>query len=71
MDYGKELFEIMGKVHKLTYQARMKGNLPQGEFMMLLRIEHFTGKQKEAKDDRPGIKVSELSQILKSNKSTI
>lgn len=59
---------IMNKLRKLTKQHHHKDMVHQGEFMMLGAIHSCMEEKDENHIDEPGVKVSELSEIVHSTK---
>lgn len=66
-EYGKQVFEIMGKIHMLMHKIKPTVKVSRGEFMMLCRIEHFMEEQEKEKLAL-GVSVSELNNIMKASK---
>lgn len=66
-EYGKQVFEVMGKIHMLMHKTKPTVKVSRGEFMMLCRIEHFMEEQKNV-DLALGVSVSELNNIMKASK---
>jgi len=59
---------IMNNLRKLTSKHHQKDMVHQGEFMMLGAIYNCLEEKSESNIEEPGVKVSELSNIIHSTK---
>ncbi|ROR30513.1 MarR family protein [Mobilisporobacter senegalensis] len=67
-DYGKQVFEIMGKIHRITHLAKPVLKISKGEFMMLTHIEMIMEKQKKEKDMALGVSVTQINKLSKASR---
>ncbi|WMJ89404.1 MarR family winged helix-turn-helix transcriptional regulator [Anaerocolumna sp. MB42-C2] len=63
-----EFLSVMNKLRKLTHKHHPKDMVHQGEFMMLGAIHGCMEENKLNQKDVPGVKVSELSDMIHSTK---
>lgn len=65
---GQQLLNVMAKLKQLHAKTGLNEQIPRGEFQMLHVIWHAMQKQASELEEQhtpPGIKVSELSELLK------
>ena len=63
-----EFLVIMNKLRRVMKMNHPKNAVHQGEFMMLGAIHSCMEEKRENHIEEPGVKVSELSEILHSTK---
>lgn len=68
VEYGKQVFEAMGKIHRITHLMKPTLKISKGEFMMLTHIEIIMKEQKKEKDIALGASVTQINKLSKASK---
>lgn len=68
-EYGRQLYEIIGKIHRFSHEFKPAFNISKGEFMMLCTIEKKIEENRKEDDNVLSVSVSEINKFKGTSKA--
>ena len=68
-EYGKQILEVMGKIHRISSDFKPVFNISKGEFMMLCAIENKIAENRKEDESISSVSVSEINKFKGTSKA--